>query len=217
MRRILLLVVLAVNIAPAPAPVLAQESTVAPAAAPAVPAPALPQETTVAPAAPAPPQESTVAPAPAPAVPAPVVAPESMVTPVPAPVLAQENMVAPEPGSEPDFIFIQELKMWEALQSHSLATFQSLLMPDFIDVERTIQTRDQILENLNTCTLVSFHFHNHQTWMFSPDAAVIAYTADTEVVCGESHLKGSYNATTTWVRRDGKWMVQIHTENPVRR
>ena len=139
------------------------------------------------------------------------------IVPAPAPVLAQESTVAPEFGSEPDFIFIQELKMWEALQSHSIATFQSLLMPDFIDVERTIQTRDQILENLNTCTLVSFHFHNHQTRMFSPDAAVIAYTADTEVVCGESHLKGSYNATTTWVRRDGKWMVQIHTENPVRR
>ncbi len=186
MRRILLLVLLAVKIAPAPAPVLAQESAVAPAApARAAPAPALPQETTVAPAA--------------------------------APVVAQESTVAPEFGSEPDFIFIQELKMWEALQSHSIATFQSLLMPDFIDVERTIQTRDQILENLNTCTLVSFHFHNHQTRMFSPDAAVIAYTADTEVVCGESHLKGSYNATTTWVRRDGKWMVQIHTENPVRR
>jgi hypothetical protein len=52
--------------------------------------------------------------------------------------------------------------------------------------------------------------------MLSPDAAVIAYNANSEISCGEAHLKGSYNATTTWVRRDGKWLVQIHTEIPIK-
>ena len=129
------------------------------------------------------------------------------------PALAQET-AAPALGSEPDFIFIQELNLWKALQSHDLAAFQAFLLPDFLDVEKTIQTRDQILANLGTCTLVSSKIRNHQLRMLSPDAAILTYTRSTETTCGESHLTGDYNATTTWVRRDNKWLVQIHTETP---
>lgn len=139
------------------------------------------------------------------------------VAPAPAPIQAQQ---IPTPqdiqAAEMDLLFIQEIKLWKALQYHDLVTFNSLLLPDFIEVEKTIQNREQILANLNACTLVSFNFHNHQTRMLSPDAAVIAYNANSEITCGESHLKGSYNATTTWVRREGKWLVQIHTEIPIK-
>jgi|GEM_PF-872974 len=128
------------------------------------------------------------------------------------PALARQ--AAPDLGTEPDFIFIQELNLWKALQSHDLATFQAFLLPDFLDVEKTIQTRDQIMANLGTCTLVSSKIRNHQLRMLSPDAAILTYTRSSETVCGESHLTGDYNATTTWVRREGKWFVQIHTETP---
>jgi Domain of unknown function (DUF4440) len=117
---------------------------------------------------------------------------------------------------EMELLFIQEIKLWKALQSRDMAAFEAQLLPDFLEVENNIQTRDQTIANLNTCVLVSFNIHNHQTRMLSPDAAVIAYNANSEVACGASHLKGSYNATTTWVRRDGKWMVQLHTEMPVK-
>ena len=131
-------------------------------------------------------------------------------------VLAQQSTVAKDLDSEPDFIFIQEIGMWRTLQSHDLAAFQSLLLPDYIEVEKTIQTRDQLLANLNTCTIISFKLRNHQTRMLSPDAAVIAYSGSSEITCGESHLASNYNATTTWVRRDGKWLIQMHTEIPIK-
>jgi len=131
-------------------------------------------------------------------------------------IAAQIAVASDRESEEMELLFIQEIKLWKALQYHDLVTFNSLLLPDFIEVEKTIQNREQILANLNTCTLVSFNFHNHQTRMLSPDAAVIAYNANSEITCGESHLKGSYNATTVWVRRDGKWLVQIHTEIPIR-
>jgi uncharacterized protein (TIGR02246 family) len=126
----------------------------------------------------------------------------------------EQTTAAPALGTEPDFLFIQELNLWKALQNHDLAAFQALLLPDFLDVEKTIQTRDQIMANLGTCTLVSSKIRNHQLRMLSPDAAVLTYSRSSETTCGESHLTGDYNATTTWVRRDGKWLVQIHTETP---
>lgn len=131
-------------------------------------------------------------------------------------IAAQEPASPSALDTEQDFIFIQEINFWKALQSHDLATFQALLLPDFLDVEKEIRTRDQILANLNACTLVSFKFRNHQLRMITPDAAVLAYTGFSETACGDSHVSGNYNATTTWVRRDGKWLVQIHTEVPIK-
>ncbi len=133
----------------------------------------------------------------------------------------QINRQAPTPGElysagMDDFIFVQEMRMWQALQSHDLVTLQSLWLPDFIEVEKTILTRDQTMANLNACTLVAFKLQNHQTRMLSPDVVVLAYNGSSEMTCGESHLKGSYNATTTWVQRDGRWLVQIHTEIPIK-
>ena len=127
----------------------------------------------------------------------------------------QQTTAASDLDTEPDFIFIQEIAMWKALQSHNLGAFESLLLPDYIEVEKTIQTRDQLMANLNACTIVSFKLRSHQTRMLSADSAVIAYTGSSEIACGESHIASSYNATTTWVRRDGKWLVQLHTESPI--
>ncbi len=91
------------------------------------------------------------------------------VAPALAPIHAQQIAVAPHlETTEMDLLFIQEIKLWKSLQYHDLVTFNSLLLPDFIEVEKTIQNREQILANLNTCTLVSFNFHNHQTRMLSP-------------------------------------------------
>jgi hypothetical protein len=129
----------------------------------------------------------------------------------------EQTPPAPELGTEPDFIFIQELNLWKALQSHDLAAFHAYLLPDFLDVEKTIQTRDQIMANLGACTLTSSKIRNHQLRMLSSDAAVLTYSRSSETTCGESHLTGDYNATTTWVRREGKWFVQIHTETAAAR
>jgi hypothetical protein len=135
------------------------------------------------------------------------------VTPVCA---GQVTTVQDSDSSGTDIIFLQELGMWRALQSHDMMAFQSLLLPDYLEVEKTIQTREQLMANLNTCTIVSYKLRNHQTRVISPDAAVIAYSGSSEIACGESHLASNFNATTTWVRRDGKWLVQLHTEIPIK-
>jgi len=115
-----------------------------------------------------------------------------------------------------DVIFLQELGMWRALQTHDLMAFQALLLPDYLEVEKTIQTREQLMANLNTCTIVGYKLRNHQVRVISQDAAVIAYSGSSEITCGESHLTSNFNATTTWVRREGKWLVQMHTEIPIK-
>jgi hypothetical protein len=58
------------------------------------------------------------------------------------PVFAGQVTTAQDLGcSSMDVIFLQEMGMWRALQSHDLRAFQSLLLPDYIEVEKTIQRR----------------------------------------------------------------------------
>ena len=58
------------------------------------------------------------------------------------PALAQAPATQDTISTEPDFIFIQEINLWRALQNHDLATFHALLLPDFLYVEKAIQTRE---------------------------------------------------------------------------
>jgi hypothetical protein len=127
-----------------------------------------------------------------------------------------DQQLTPDNSAIDDYIFIQEMRMWQALEAHDLVTLKALFLPDFIEVEKSILNREQVLSNLNACTLVGFKLYNHHTRVLSGDAVVLAYSGSDEFTCGESHLKGNYNATTTWVLRNGKWVVQIHTEIPVK-
>ena len=43
---------------------------------------------------------------------------------------------------------------------------------------------------------------------------VFAYRVKEDITCGKNNLSGDYIASTTWVRRNGKWLAQIHTETP---
>jgi hypothetical protein len=135
------------------------------------------------------------------------------------PALAQQiptvdlhSIPPPPPMSE---IFRQEIKLWRTLQKHDLDTFQSLLLPDFIEVEETIQTREQLLTNLKPCTIGQFTIQKPETRMMTPDIAVIAYRVKADLTCDQTHGIEEYNASTTWIRRDGKWLAQIHTESPI--
>ncbi|HEY6377465.1 MAG TPA: nuclear transport factor 2 family protein, partial [Edaphobacter sp.] len=143
----------------------------------------------------------------------------SLLTITSTPALAQQNPIVdllrtppPPPMNE---IFKQEIRLWRTLQKHDLDTLQSLLLPDFIEVEETIQTREQLLTNLKTCTIGQFTIQKPETRMMTPDIAVIAYRVKADLTCDQTHSTEEYNASTTWIRRDGKWLAQIHTESPI--
>jgi hypothetical protein len=222
MKLLLVLPLLAASITPAfaqqtPAP----QTPAQPPTAEQTPPPQTPQPTTVEqpPAPQTTPQPATVEQTTPPQPTAEQVPTPQLTAPQPTTALVVGPAPAapvPDNSAIDDYIFIQEMRMWQALQAHDLVTLQALFLPDFVEVEKSILTREQVMANLNTCTLVGFNMHNHQTRVLSSDAVVIAYSGSNEFTCGESHLKGNYNATTTWVLRNGRWVVQVHTEIPVR-
>jgi hypothetical protein len=67
----------------------------------------------------------------------------------------------------------------------------------------------------HNCTMKSFDFTDAKLRRPAPDVAMITYTATQETTCGGKKLPAKLFVTSTWVRRDGKWMGFSYQETPI--
>ena len=64
--------------------------------------------------------------------------------------------------------------------------------------------------------ITSFSFSDERVIFPSPDVAIASYRAEQSFTMkGKRHDMVVYD-TTTWVRKDGKWLASGHTETPHR-
>jgi hypothetical protein len=134
------------------------------------------------------------------------------------PSLAQT--VAPTPA--PVEIVNLERHLWTTMAEGDFATVRSLFAKDFIQVDDRIQAVDSLVITLKHCKLESYELSDVQVRILSPDSALTAYHVVNTVNCGteDNPQRKSYdnNSTTVWVRQSGaaKWLVQAHTETPIK-
>jgi hypothetical protein len=127
---------------------------------------------------------------------------------------------APTPA--PVEIVNLEQRLWTTMAEGDFATVRNLFAKDFIEVDDHIQAVDALLINLKHCKLESYELRDLQVRILSPDSALTAYHVVNTFNCGtgDKPERKSYdnNSTTVWVRQHGtsKWLVQAHTETPVK-
>jgi hypothetical protein len=90
-----------------------------------------------------------------------------------------------------------------------------MLMSDFVFVGETFEDREQTIANIGSCEPGKFGFLHPKSRMVTPDVAIITYRASHDLSCSSSHKPGDINASSTWVKRDGQWLLQMHTETPI--
>ncbi len=126
------------------------------------------------------------------------------------------------PTPAPVEIVNLEQHLWTTMAEGDFATVRSLFAKDFIQVDDRIQAVDALLITLKHCKIESYELHDLQVRILSPDSALTAYHVVDTVNCGteDNPQRKSYdnNSTTVWVRQPGssKWLVQAHTETPVK-
>jgi hypothetical protein len=127
---------------------------------------------------------------------------------------------APTPA--PVEIVNLEQHLWTTMAEGDFATVRSLFAKDFIEVDDHIQAVDALLINLRHCKLESYELRDLQVRILSPDSALTAYHVVNTFNCGtaDKPQSKSYdnNSMTVWVRQHGtsKWLVQAHTETPIK-
>jgi Domain of unknown function (DUF4440) len=135
-----------------------------------------------------------------------------------APLLAQSARVAPEPAE----VVKLEQNLWTTLAEGSFASVRGLFTTDFIEVDDHILAVDQLLVTLKHCKLETYELSDLQVRILTPDSAVTAYHVVDTFNCGTEEKPDTKtydkNSMTVWVRQpnSAKWLVQAHTETPVK-
>ena len=116
-----------------------------------------------------------------------------------------------------DPIYIQEIKLWKTLQADELGAFKAYLLPNFLSVNDTLQSRDQFVSSFKGCKVGPLNLQNYTTRALGSDAVVISYRLHVEMTCKKQSFIEDSNATTTWVRqKDNHWLAILHTESPIK-
>ncbi len=125
-------------------------------------------------------------------------------------------LMFPQTTNTPETIIAQESAFWKAYADANTVDLSKLLLPEFTNVEQEIWNRDQVLafvkEFHQHCTLAPVKLLDPRVTFLTSDIATLVYHATETPTCGTHTISGDTNISTVWLRRDGHWQMQLHTE-----
>jgi hypothetical protein len=122
-------------------------------------------------------------------------------------------------ANTPDAIIAHENAFWKAYGDGNVEDLSKLLLPDFVNVEAQIWSRDQVLTFIRQfhqrCTLAPVKLIDPHVTFLTPEIVTLVYHATETPTCGSRTLSGETNISSVWLRRDGRWQMHLHTEYAV--
>lgn len=115
-----------------------------------------------------------------------------------------------------DDIVALEQSFLNAVGSAKPETVGAFLTADFVSVAGKIHNRAESLELIEReqqrCASQPMPVLNPQVSKLSKDVALIVYQTKVIGTCGQRKANLQLNSSSVWVHRDGKWQMQMHTE-----
>jgi Domain of unknown function (DUF4440) len=96
-------------------------------------------------------------------------------------------------------------------------SLEKLLLPDYLYIQSkgVIWTREENLASLNSGVVFSsIEITSPQVRKLSSISAVIVARVLIEATAGRTELSTETLTSSVWVKRDGKWLAQLHTSTP---
>jgi hypothetical protein len=140
---------------------------------------------------------------------------ETMTSKAPPPPPAASTPKA-SPTSSPakvetsDDVIANEKLVWELFRTRNFDAFQTLLAPEFMEIESTgVYDRAGTVKAVSEMDASQFELSDWKAVKFDDDAALVTYTVTMK---GPKPQK-DYHATI-WAKRDGKWLGFHHQGTP---
>ena len=112
-------------------------------------------------------------------------------------------------------IISTEKKLWEGWKNKNYKPFRPYLTADSVNVgEQGVASKNDIrkaFESMN-CDVRSYELSDIKVVFLDSDAALITYKATQDATCGGETVPAAIWATSTYVRRGGKWLAASHQE-----
>lgn len=101
-----------------------------------------------------------------------------------------------------------------AWKKHDRAGIVSTLAPEFVAVGGPALASgvDDTLKGLMGCDVASYHINDSALKRLSPTTAVLLTTQQQQITCSGHPAPALMYMTDTYVKREGKWVILIHTE-----
>jgi hypothetical protein len=99
----------------------------------------------------------------------------------------------------------------------NLSGLKSVLSPDFVQADKIMLNRDQVLNLVERAHSVPCHFGmptiDHPVVTFlEPDIATIAYQSVSTLTCGGHVAQAQGNVSCVWVNVKGRWQARLRSE-----
>ena len=135
----------------------------------------------------------------------------------------------PEPSPKPkpamskkqiqQSLIATEKKLWEAWKNKDPKPFKAWVAADAVGIgDRGVQGKADLLKEIAAggCEVSSFDLSEFKLTMIDSNAAVLTYKGTADGTCGGEPIKPAW-ASSTFVRRGGKWLAIAHQAPIVRR
>ena len=140
---------------------------------------------------------------------------ETMVSTAPPPPPASKP-TATKPGASPaaspakvettDDVIANEKLVWELFRTRNFEAFQTLLAPEFMEIEATgVYDRAGSVKGLSEMDMSQSEQSDWKAVKFDEDAALVTYS-----VTMKGPKPEKYYHATIWAKRDGKWLGFHH-------
>ena len=112
-------------------------------------------------------------------------------------------------------IISTEKKLWEGWKTKNYKPFKTYLTTDSINIgDQGVASKNDMLkafESMN-CDVRSYELSDIKVVFLDSDAALITYKAAQDATCGGQTAPAAVWASSTYVRRGGKWLAASHQE-----
>jgi hypothetical protein len=112
-----------------------------------------------------------------------------------------------------------EKKLWEAWKSKDYKPFRTYLTSDSVNIgDQGVAGKNDLLKAFESmsCEVKSYELSDIKVIFLDSDAALITYKATQDGTCGGQTLPTAVWASSTYVRRGGKWLAASHQETPAK-
>ena len=110
-----------------------------------------------------------------------------------------------------------ENEFWEAWKNKNPRVFRNRLTPDgFMVGEDGINNNSEVIKAIGAedCEVKSYKLSGFKTVMLGANTAVLAFKGEQEGTCAGTPLPKVVWGSSTYVRRNGKWLAAMHQETP---
>jgi hypothetical protein len=112
-------------------------------------------------------------------------------------------------------IISTERKLWEGWKTKNFKPFRTYLTNESINIgDQGVAGKADLLKAMEgmSCDVKSYELSDIKVVFLDSDAALITYKATQDGTCGGESLPAAVWASSTYVRRGGKWLAASHQE-----